>query len=215
MRRLTKLFALLLAGSLCWACSPKEHAPSMASPKGVLAVAGFTNPRFNWELLAGYLPQEGHKVERETIKELDRMLLSTLGKHGVTDFITPRISRQCQEIVVYETMETTREAAFRYWLKVGACLDADYLLLPQVLYFHERQGGEWASQTPASLVFDLFLIDLDNKSIAGRHHFEEKQQALSENMLEAGKFFQRGGKWVTGLELAEEGLDEGLRELGL
>jgi hypothetical protein len=216
MRRcLYAILLLALAAAAGAACSPKDAAPRRASPEGTLAVAGFTNPRFNWELLAGYLPEQGHQVEHETVTKLTTSLVSTLQKHEVTDFIPPRITRQCQEIVVFETVDATREAAFRYWLKVGACLKADFLLLPQILYFEERQGGKWASRSPASVVFDLFLINVKDKTIAGRYHFEETQQALTENMLEAGKFFKRGGKWINGLELAEEGLNEGLRELGL
>jgi hypothetical protein len=204
------LFFLSLSG-----CSPKDAAPKMERPKGSLAVAGFTNPRFNWELLAGYLPEEGQRVKRENMDKLDILVFSILQEHGVTEFVSPRITRQCQEIVVFATVETTREAAFKYWLRVGECSKADYLLLPQVLAYQDRTGGEWGSQTPAAAVFDLFLIDVKNKSIAGRYHFEEEQQALTDNILSMDKFIQRGGKWLSGEELVREGLEEGLRELGL
>jgi hypothetical protein len=68
---------------------------------------------------------------------------------------------------------------------------------------------------PASIVIDLFLIDVNNKRIVRRYHFDETQQTLMENMLQADKFFNRGGKWVTSLYLAEEALQNGLTELGL
>jgi len=214
MRRNLAGLMLLACFSLA-ACSAKDAAPKMESPQGALAVAGFTNPRFNWELLAGYLPEEGQRVKLDDMDKLNFLLLSVLQEHGVTDFVSPRITRQCQEIVVFETVESTREAAFKYWLRVGECAKADYLLLPQVLSYQDRTGGEWGSQTPAAAVFDLFLIDVKNKTIAGRYHFEEEQQALTDNILSVDKFIQRGGRWLSSEELAREGLEAGLRELGL
>ena len=40
--------------------------------------------------------------------------------------------------------------------------------------------------------------------------FDEDQKALSQDILHIGKFFKRGGKWITVDKLAEEGINSGI-----
>jgi hypothetical protein len=95
------------------------------------------------------------------------------------------------------------------------CLGVDYLLVPQLLYWQERDGSEVAVREPAAVVLDLFLVDVNAGTIAARYHFDEEQLSLTENMLEADKFVKRKGKWITATELAREGISRGVKELGL
>ena len=46
-------------------------------------------------------------------------------------------------------------------------------------------------------------------------HFDETQQSLATNILDARKFVSRNGRWLSAMELAQEGLTKGLAELGL
>ena len=144
-------------------------------------------------------------------------MVGVLSKHGVTGYARPAITRQCQEIEVFENMGTRRQAAFAYWVKVGECMTADYILVPQILFWQDLRGMQKADYNiqPASVIIDLYLIDVNNKRIVRRFHFDETQQPLSENVLNAGTFFKRGGKWVKAMDLADEALDNGLMELGL
>ena len=48
-----------------------------------------------------------------------------------------------------------------------------------------------------------------------RFHFDETQKALTDNLLDLNKFVQRKGEWVEADVLAKEGIEAGLRELGL
>jgi hypothetical protein len=218
MKRLF-LYILAAIGSLMilGGCQTKSDLVKLPRPVGKLAVAGFTNPMFNYELLAGYLAHEGHPVDKKVINELDQKLVRTLSKHGVTGFARPAITKQCQEIEVFENMGSQREAAFSYWINVGKCMSADYLLVPQVLFWQPHRGMKKPNYNvqPASVVIDLYLIDVNNKRIVRRIHYDETQTPLTENMLDAGKFFKRGGKWVSAMELADEALESGLMELGL
>ncbi|MBN2139741.1 MAG: hypothetical protein JW718_01930 [Desulfovibrionaceae bacterium] len=216
MKRIAWRLGLLAAVALfaAWGCAEKP-LPPMAKPEGTLAVAGFSHPKFSWELLAGYLPEEGLNLSNEVVRSLDQVLTETLQAHGVRGYTPPGVTRQCQEIVVFEQTGCTRESAWKYWLSVGKCLPADFLLVPQVLFWREREGGSAGVEEPASVVLDIYLIDVKAETVAGRYHYDETQQPLSENLLEAGKFFRRKGRWVPALELAREGLDQGLRALGL
>lgn len=218
MKRLIfKVLVPVMAVMLLGGCQTTSEIVKLPRPIGTLAVAGFTNPMFNYELLAGYLPHEGHPIDKKVINELDQKLVHVLGKHGVTAFARPAITKQCQEIEVFENMGSKREAAFSYWINVGKCMSADYLLVPQVLFWQPHLGMKKPNYNvqPASVVIDLYLIDVNNKRIVRRVHFDETQKPLSENVLEAGKFFKRGGKWVSAMDLADEALENGLMELGL
>jgi len=203
------ILSLLALASLT-GCAPKPITPQIR-PMGNIAVAAFTAPKYNWELLAGYLPEEGKGVKPEILARLDANLDQTLRAHGVKVSATPAATRQCQEIVVFERAGKSRESAWSYWLNVGKCLPADFILVPQVLYWRELEGGG----SPASVVMDLFLLDVKAERVVSRYHFDETQKALTDNLLDMGKFVRRKGEWVSADVLASEGIEAGLREMGL
>jgi hypothetical protein len=65
------------------------------------------------------------------------------------------------------------------------------------------------------VVFDLFLLDVRQQKLIYRYHCEKEQKSLTEDLFGLGRFFRRGGKWVTAEALAREGMEEGLEALGL
>lgn len=77
-----------------------------------------------------------------------------------------------------------------------------------VIYrFQERKGGNLAVDKPAGVGFHMHLIE---GTVVGRTFvFDEDQKALSQDILHIGKFFSRGGKWITADKLAEEGINKG------
>ena len=211
-RNILTVLAVLcvLALSSLTGCAPTPIAPQ-PRPMGNIAVAAFTAPKHNWELLAGYLPEEGKGVKPEVLAKLDDSLGQTLRAHGVKVASSIAATRQCQEIVVFERAGKSRESAFAYWLGVGRCLPADFILVPQVLSWRELEGGG----NPASVVLDLYLLDVKAQRVVSRYHFDETQKALSDNLLDMGKFMRRKGEWVEAEVLAKEGIEAGLREMGL
>jgi hypothetical protein len=192
------------------ACAPKP-IPPQPRPMGSIAVAAFTAPRYNWELLAGYLPEEGKAVDPAVLTKLDDILGQTLRSHGVSIASSPVATRQCQEIVVFERSGKARESAWSYWLNVGRCLPADFILVPQVLMWKELAGGG----DPATVIMDLYLIDVKGERVVSRYHFDETQKALTDNLLDLPKFMKRKGEWVPAETLAREGVEAGLAEMGL
>ena len=205
------LAMLLLVGG----CAMRAEVPPLPRPSGTMAVAGFTSPRFNWELLAGYLPTEGQTASPQVVTDLNLLMLNILGEHGVTEFSRPSQVAQCKEIVSYEQSSEKHMAAFKYWVEVGRCMPVDTILVPQVLYWKEKSQDVLGNVQPASVVIDFYLIDVKDARIIRRYHYDETQQSLTDNLLEAGKYFKRKGEWVSAMELAHEGVEAGLRELGL
>jgi len=216
MRRMMKVFllsALCCSLLLAAGCGSKRTA-AVPRPDGKLAVAGFTNPVYSWQLMAGYLEEEGHPVPDGTLEALDSILTDTLRRHQVFDYITPDAVKQCQEVVVFEQSGLPKLSAWKYWLGVAKCIQADLLLVPQVTHWSERVGSTSGVEAPASVAIDFFLIDVKNERMT-RARYEETQESLMENLLTAKKFASRGGQWVTATRLASDGIDEKLTELGL
>ncbi|EMG37664.1 hypothetical protein PCS_01606 [Desulfocurvibacter africanus PCS] len=208
-----RIVLLLLGASLTAACG--TGAPALERPEGsTLAVAGFTNPQNTWELLAGCLPEQCVLVEERVLNKLDLAFEEALRDEDVTFISQPTVSG-CREVVSREPQAQQRMAALRYWLQVGKCIPADYLLVPQLVFYHERRGGDWGAEEPASVIMDFFLLDVGNGTILRRYRFEETQQPLSENLLDVDKFVSRGGKWISVEELTQEGIEQAIKELGL
>lgn len=203
------LYAVLLALT---ACAPKTGVTPL--PKDVsLAVVAFEQPTHSWELLAGNLPDEHVVLPKKVLGSMDAELDAQLTRRTGRAHIGPGVVRQCQEILLAK-QNRSRPSAFTFWQEVGECVPADYLLVPQVFQWEERSGNDWSVNTPAQVVFDLYLIDIKNKTVT-RAHYEEQQHSLSENVLDAGTFFKRGGKWITAEQMSREGLTYCLEELGL
>ncbi|HDQ39758.1 MAG TPA: hypothetical protein ENN39_01835 [Desulfonatronum sp.] len=212
--RLFLLFPVFLVLALI-SCAPRTVAPP-ALDGGVLAVAAFGQPRHGWEHLSSYRSDHPPLLAPEIMAGLDETLQSLLKDEPGRVVLGPDATRQCQELALSKAKtEGGGLSGLRYWLEVGRCVPADYLLVPQILEWREREGGKWGVNEPAMVVLELTLLDVAHQRIARRHHFEESQQSLSEDLLQARKFFRRGGKWLTTQELVRDGLREGLREMSL
>jgi hypothetical protein len=193
-----------------FACAPKQKMSLFKKGK-TLAVAGFSQPRHSWEMLAGYI-YETKEIPPEIFQKLNVFLLEPFKQKHI-DFVGPKGVRQCEELIIGKEHRSDM-SAFNYWLEVGKCIPADFIVVPFVFKWQERDGGEWGVESPAAVVMDFYLLDVNNKQVQ-RFHFEEEQLSLSENILDIDKFFKRRGRWVTASDLAKEGIKEFCEELGL
>lgn len=92
--------------------------------------------------------------------------------------------------------------------KLGETLGANLMIVGSVLRFRERVGGALGSESPASVAFDIYLIDVDSGKTLWKAKFDETQRPLSENILDAKTFFKRGARWLSADELARYGVKE-------
>lgn len=210
--RILALAALALALAVA-AGGCKRNAAPLEGPQGTMAVAGFAQPRSTAQLLGGYIPEDETTVQPKVLTQLDIVLMDELSKATGRTLLGPPAVRQCAETVLASEQGSGR--AFDHWLAVGRCLDVDWLLVPQLTVWRERQGSDVSVREPASVTLSLYLLDVRGESFAWRYRFEETQQPLTANFLDAGKFIDRGGKWISALDLAREGLAQGVKELGL
>lgn len=97
--------------------------------------------------------------------------------------------------------------------EIGARVNADAVLFGRVTRYRERSGRGWGSEQPASVAFSLFLLDIATGKRIWSARFDEAQQALSENLLNIGKFIERRTRFVRADELAREGVTTAVAEL--
>lgn len=99
--------------------------------------------------------------------------------------------------------------------RTGRMMQADLVIQGYLYRFEDRVGKDYAAESPASVAFDLHLIDCLEQRVVWSGHFDERQQALLEDLGYIGTFFRRGGRWVTAEEMAREAMDtmfEGFRQ---
>jgi len=223
-KSLASLLIVMVAGiTLLTGCvrrSPSASAP--AAPSGAIpavallhktiVVAPFSIPATDADLLSGYLPKD-HFVSDRVPPRLDAVLSQVLAT-STQNYASPNVAAACASSASRGT-ESGRLATLRYWQNVGKCAGADYVLVPLVLSWHERDGSDYGSTNPARVNLSLYLVDSRTGAIVGHYHFEEAQEALADNLLTMKQFVSRKGRWLTAEELAREGLTRGMRELGL
>jgi hypothetical protein len=199
--------------TLVLGCRPRTTAKPLEAQFS-LALAPFTQPRETSELLGGYLPDNSEELKAKDLSELDGYLAMELSTESKRKILQPSQIKSCIESSK-SSGAATRRQVLDYWVKVGECARVDLVLVPQVLFWKERLGGPGGSSDPASVIVDLYAIDVKNYSLASRYRFNETQVSLTDNLLTAPKFVARKGQWVTAMELAKGGVLEGLKALGL
>ncbi len=93
-------------------------------------------------------------------------------------------------------------------VSVGQQLGADWIVAGGIYRFKERIGGTMSVEAPASVAFDIALINVDTGRLQWTGHFDETQKPLSENILNFGSFVKRQGKWVSAGALARLAMEE-------
>ncbi|PIE68731.1 MAG: hypothetical protein CSA21_05520 [Deltaproteobacteria bacterium] len=213
MRDLVKIVGMIVLMLLLASCASKNKVLPVPL-SATLAVAGFSQPVHGWEVLDGHLPEDMKAVPSDAIGFMDEALALRLSKRTeATPYLGPGVVRQCREILLAK-QNRSRVSAVPFWMEVGRCVSADYLLVPCIFHWQKRQGSAWGVNQPAGLMMDLYLIDLTNETLK-RAHYEEVQHSLTEDIFDASTFFKRKGQWITVEQMGREGLAHCLEELGL
>jgi hypothetical protein len=97
--------------------------------------------------------------------------------------------------------------------KIGELVYADAVLTGRMLRYRERVGGDIGVQSPASVAFTLELIDVHRGDVIWSTRFDETQKGLSENILSLGDIRDRGLRWLTAEQLAQDGVRKTINQL--
>lgn len=186
--------------------------PRHLSPAIQVTVAPFMQPLEPGQLITGQIPEDQGRIPENELLLLDVDLRQTLAKTYRHYKYIPAKNLQGELNISHSTSQPN---GFKRWLALGKKYDATYLLVPQVLNWHEREGSQAGVSKSAHCRVEFFLIDISNGALVNRSIFEEKQVGLADNLLGIANFFKRQGKWVSSRDLANEGMALAVQELGL
>jgi hypothetical protein len=97
--------------------------------------------------------------------------------------------------------------------KIGELVYADAVLTGRVLRYRERVGSEIGVKSPASVAFTVDLIDVRRGDVVWSARFDETQKGLTENILSLGDIRERGIRWLTAEQLAQDGVRKVINQL--
>jgi hypothetical protein len=149
---------------------------------------------------------EPRTTERDAGEMLARTTYSVMAALPQWQIVS---DREVQEVA--ETLPPAAEAA--RLTQIGQAVYADAVLVTRLQRYRERVGDEWGAKSPASVAFVLDLIDVRRGDIIWSARFDETQKSLSENIFALGDISQRGVRWLTAEQLAQEGVKKCIAQL--
>ena len=149
---------------------------------------------------------EAQAAERDPSELLSRLVYSTMTSLSKWRIVSESEVREVGEIVA-DTNEAGRLK------QIGELVYADAVIVARMQRFRERVGAEWGIQSPASVAFVLDLVDVRRGDIIWSARFDETQQSPAENLLVLGDIGQRGLKWLSAEQLAQEGVRKAVGQL--
>lgn len=219
MNRRLFLFSLLCLSVQAAACSraPQKTSeiPRVLSHQYSVAVMPFTQPTDACELIMGRIPEGQGCVSAGEMELLDADLKELL------------LSRKDPRPYAFEGAGVvpppsalkykvgSQPQALSAWAALARKTGKDFILVPQVLDWHEREGSEAGVTKPAAVHLEFFLIRSQSGTVQNHVVYDEEQVGLANNLLTVKDFVKRRGAWVTARTLAREGMEQMVKELGL
>lgn len=206
---------LLLCLMALPACQKRMAQPAdkvSAVPYDIkVGVAPFSQPLTTSQLIQGSIPEAQGRVPADMFAQLDTLLRTDLA--ATKRLYTWLPAKGNSNAGSYHESESPQ--ALPQWAAYGRQFGVDFLVVPQILNWHQRQGSGAGVTSSAHVRAEFFLIDVNNGRVIRRSIFEEKQVGLVDNVLGAGDFFKRGARWVLAEELTNEAIAKAIKELGL
>lgn len=209
------LAIFLAAISVGCARQPTSTAevPRHLSQTYKISVAPFSQPVNPGQLIAGQIPEDQGKVPQDVLLNLDMDLRGVLMSKTSRQFaFIPACVFQDYEGAAHSQ---NKPEGLATWLAYGKQHGAEYLLVPQVMNWHEREGSQAGVQKSAHVRLEFFLLNVKDGLVVSRSVFEEKQVGLVDNLLGVADFVKRKGQWVTARQLADEAMENAVKEMGL
>ncbi len=223
------LFLLLMVSSVLFACqskspsksggstTPQATSKSPAEAGGhipsstIVGVVPFSQPTNTGQLIAGSLPRDQGRIAADQLRTASKMLRTSLNasRRNYRELPLP-IAVQNNAL-----FNAPSPAALPLWIAYGQSQRVDFLLVPQIIHWHQREGGRVGVKSSAHVRAEFFLIDIPNQRVFRRTIFDEKQMGLAEDLTKLGTFFQRGGSWITAEEMTQEAINQAIKEMRL
>jgi hypothetical protein len=145
------------------------------------------------------------KIEKGAEKTVQESFIDKFRDFKEVQIISPEKVTAVYNRVVAEKLKQPLLAVLK---KVGAELQADIIVVGYVYRYTERVGYDFSAERPASVAFDIHMLNVKDGSTIWRGVFDKTQKSLMEDVFQASSFFKGGAKWLTASQLAKLGIDE-------
>lgn len=207
------LIALVAIAGCARKPASTSDLPRLISQRYQIAVAPFTQPRHAGQMISGQLPEDQGMIPQDELLALDTDLRDVLRTHTHRNYNFIPAPNQNPDSEFSRASAQPRGLA--KWIAYGKRHNAQLLLVPMVLDWHEREGSQAGVSRSAHARLEFFLLNVPENGVENRSVFEEKQVGLVDNLLSVADFVKRKGQWVTARQLADEAMLKAVRELGL
>ena len=151
--------------------------------------------------------------DQTPLSHAEQMMTTQLSEH-LADYFGDALVPQAAANRHFVTMrpgkeETTRELGIR----MGKELGANHVMIGLIWRFQQRDGGPLSSDSPASVAFNLYLIEVASGKLLWQGQADRTQEALSDNLFNASMLFHYGMKWLTAEELSDYCIQKALTTL--
>ena len=106
------------------------------------------------------------------------------------------------DVIRDQTLDTPRKLAKKF----GENLQADLVVVGAVWRFREKGTVEEMPDSPASVAFSVYLMEIAGGKRLWRNSFDGNQKTLSEDVLGGLKQIKMGLRWLSVNELARYGV---------
>ena len=213
------LLTLLCLVLLATACQrqPKTTAevPRALSARYSIAVMPFSQPTASCDLIMGHLPENQGCIPAEQLLLLDEQLRDLLLSKKNSRNLTFEKALPPFLLASTNYHASSQPQALDNWARLAKKTGKDFILVPQVLNWHDREGSKAGVTRAASVHLEFYLIRTATGTVHSHTVYEEQQQGLASNLLNMGYFVKRKGAWVTAQDLAAEGMRTMLEDMGL
>jgi len=104
--------------------------------------------------------------------------------------------------------ETKPLKAQQVAITLGRELEVDAVLMGLVTQYQLRKGNNYAVSHPASVAFELYLLDGKKGRTLWSARFDKTQKSLSEDLTNISSFIHGEWRWLTAEELMELGVNQ-------
>lgn len=147
----------------------------------------------------------GGKVQEGGAAAVEEIFLDRLSRVKGIEIIP---SEKVQSVYKRISAEKFKAPLAQNMKQAGDEVGADFVVAGYVYRYVARVGYKYSSERPASVIFEIHLINAADGSIIWRGYFDKTQKSLMEDVFQISSFFRGGAKWLTVRQLAEQGMDE-------
>ena len=113
-----------------------------------------------------------------------------------------------QSVYKRTVSESLKKPLLEVLKNVGHELKADVLAVGYIYRYEERVGYDYSTERPASVAFEIYMINPAEGDIIWRGVFDKTQKSLMEDLFQISSFFKGRGRWLTAQQLSKQGMDE-------